>query len=153
MEKQSPRILALMIDQLAGHWVEGVKIQATGFPPPNVEDYHRLGLIPNLSDCIRNGLWVRHTWNRGVCVTAYVSRYITSGTYLDTGGEHVIGAIKAGFPGLKAASFSNWEWDVFDPQHNVGPQHFDFNYTLYRWFSGKFGMEHSEGSPPSPEYW
>jgi len=142
-----------MIDQLAGHWVEGVKIQATGFPPPNVEDYHLLGLIPNISACIRDGLWVRHVWNRGVCETAYVSRYIAYGTYSDTGGEHVIGAIKARFPGIKAASFSNWDWDVFDPQHNIGPQHFDFNYTLYRWLSERFGIEYFEGDPPSQQYW
>ena len=151
--KELPRVLVLMIDQLSGHWVDGVKIKATGFPPPNIEDYHQLGFIPNISDCIQNGIWVRHPWNRGICETRYVSRYIVSGTYADEGGEHIISAIKTIFPGMKTASFSNWEWDVFDPQYNIGPENFDFNYTLYKWLSEKLGMECSKGLPPPAEYW
>lgn len=131
MKKELPRVLALMIDQLAGHWVNGVIIQATGFPPPNVEDYHQLGLIPNISDCIRNGLWVRHGWNRGICATPYVSQYIVYGTYSKKREEHIISAIKTKFPTTKTASFSNWDWDVYDPEHNIGPENFDFNFSKY----------------------
>ena len=133
--KELPRVFAVMIDQLAGHWVDGVKIQATGLPPPSVEPYHRLGLIPNISNCIRNGLWVRHPWNRGICSTIQVSRYVTYGVYSHKGGEHIVRAVKSKFPAVKAAAFSNWEWDhpqyYAHPNYHIGAEHFDFNFSMY----------------------
>lgn len=152
-ERKVPRVLALMIDQVSGRWVNGVKLKATGFPPPNIKDYHRLGFIPNISHCIQNGLYARHAWNRAVCKTAYASRYAVFGTYSSERGLHIISAVKSKFSDLKAASFSNWDWDVFDPRHNVGPSNFNFNYTRYRWILEKIGIEYSRETSPSSEYW
>ena len=59
------RVFYLIIDQLAGHWEESIKIEGTNLPPVNVKGYHEMGLIPNLSYLIENGLWVRRPWNRG----------------------------------------------------------------------------------------
>ena len=134
-KKEHPRVFAVMMDQLAGHWAEGVKIQATGFPPPNVEGYHQLGLIPNISSCIRNGLWVRRPWNRGICSTIQVSRYVTYGVYSHKGGEHIVHAVKSQHPTVKTAAFSNWQWDhavyYAHPNYNIGAQHFDYNFSTY----------------------
>ena len=43
------RVFYLIIDQLAGHWEESVKIEGTDLPPANVKGYHEKGLIPNFS--------------------------------------------------------------------------------------------------------
>ncbi len=134
-EKELPRVFAVMIDQLAGHWIDGVHIQATGFPPPSVEAYHKLGLIPNISSCIRNGLWVRHPWNRGICSTIQVSRYIVYGVYSHKGGEHIVRAVKSKFPTVKTAAFSNWAWDhaqyYAHPNYHISAEHFDSNFSKH----------------------
>lgn len=75
------RVLYLVIDQLAGHWAEGVKIAGTDLPPANVKDYHELGLIPNFSYLIENGLWVKRPWNKGHCDTTHGMRYLATGSY------------------------------------------------------------------------
>lgn len=135
LKMRLPRVFAVMIDQLAGHWVDGVKIQATGFAPPSVEVYHQLGLIPNISNCIRNGLWVRHPWNRGICSTIQVCRYIVYGVYSHKGGEHIVSSVKSESPGIKAAAFGNWQWDhatyYSHPNYHIGPENFDFNFSRY----------------------
>jgi len=75
------RVFYLIIDQLAGHWEESVKIEGTSLPPVNVKGYHEMGLIPNLSYLIENGLWVRRPWNRGDCNTRSGMRYLATGRY------------------------------------------------------------------------
>ena len=134
-KKELPRVFAVMIDQLAGHWVDGVQIQATGFPPPSVEAYHQLGLIPNISSCIRNGLWVRRPWNRGICSTIQVSRYVVYGVYSHKGGEHIVRAVKSEYPTVKTAAFSNWAWDhaqyYAHPNYHISAEHFDFNFSKH----------------------
>jgi len=74
------RVFLLVIDQLAGHWVEGVKVYEN-FPPANVEGYHQLDLIPNFSALINEGLWIRRPWNRGVCDTPHGMKYLATGSY------------------------------------------------------------------------
>lgn len=74
------RAFYLIIDQLAGHWVDGVEV-SEGIPPANIEGYHRLGLTPNLSGLIREGLWVRRAWNMGVCDTRHGMGYLATGRY------------------------------------------------------------------------
>jgi len=75
------KIIFLVIDQLAGHWADNVLIENTGLPPVNIEGYHKLGLIPNFSYLINNGLWVKRAWNRGVCDTRHGMRYLATGRY------------------------------------------------------------------------
>jgi hypothetical protein len=77
------RVVYLVIDQLAGHWEESVKIEGTDLPPANVKGYHELGLIPNFSHLIDNGLWVKRPWNKGLCQTPCGMRYLATGSYLD----------------------------------------------------------------------
>lgn len=79
------RVLYLVIDQLAGHWAEGVKIEGTDLPPANVKGYHELGLIPNFSYLIENGLWVKRPWNKGQCDTTHGMKYLATGSYDDRG--------------------------------------------------------------------
>jgi hypothetical protein len=83
MDKPSLRFFYLVIDQLAGHWVEDVEV-SPGIPPVNVEDYHELGYVPNFSRLIREGVWVRRGWNRGVCDTMHGMKYLATGR---SGGE------------------------------------------------------------------
>ncbi|KYH42562.1 MAG: hypothetical protein AYL33_002160 [Candidatus Bathyarchaeota archaeon B63] len=78
MDKPSIRLFYLVIDQLAGHWVEDVEV-SPGIPPVNVEDYHNLGYVPNFSRLIRSGIWVRRGWNRGICDTAHGMKYLATG--------------------------------------------------------------------------
>jgi len=75
------RVLYLVIDQLAGHWEESMKIEGTDLPPANVKGYHEMGLIPNFSHLIENGLWVKRPWNRGACQTACGMNYLATGSY------------------------------------------------------------------------
>jgi predicted AlkP superfamily pyrophosphatase or phosphodiesterase len=77
------RIFFLIIDQLNGHWEESVKIEGTNYPPVNVAGYHKLGLIPNFSYLITNGLWVKKPWNKGDCNTIAGMKYISTGSYLE----------------------------------------------------------------------
>jgi len=74
------RVFLLVIDQLAGHWVEGVKVYEN-FPPANIAGYHQLGLIPNFSALIRDGLWIKSAWNRAECETPHGMKYLASGCY------------------------------------------------------------------------
>ena len=74
------RIFYLIIDQLAGHWADGVKVYGK-FSPANVSDYHKLGLIPNFSYLIKNGLWVKKPWNKKICDTAHGMKYLANGCY------------------------------------------------------------------------
>ena len=85
------RVFYLIIDQLAGHWAEGVKIEGTDLPPVNIKGYHELGLIPNFSHLISNGLWVKRPWNNGGCDTTHGMRYLATGSY--------------------------WEESYFEPEH------------------------------------
>lgn len=75
------RVFYLVIDQLAGHWEESVKIEGTDLPPANVKGYHEMGLIPNFSYLIENGLWVKRPWNRGICITSAAMMYLATGRY------------------------------------------------------------------------
>lgn len=74
------RIFYLIIDQLAGHWAKRVEVEK-GIPPANVDGYHKLGLIPNFSFLINNGLWVKKPWNKGICNTCYGMKYLANGCY------------------------------------------------------------------------
>ncbi len=51
------RLVYLIIDQLAGHWEEVVRIEGTDLPPTNVKGYHERSLIPNFSHLIDSGRW------------------------------------------------------------------------------------------------
>jgi len=76
------RVIFLVIDQLPGHWAEGVYVDPEKkIPPVNVKGYHERGLIPNFSYLIENGLWVLRAWNRGICVTRGGMRYLAVGSY------------------------------------------------------------------------
>ena len=74
------RLFYLIIDQLAGHWAENVRVK-DDFPPANLAGYHRLGLIPNFSGLIKKGLWVKRPWNRGICTTPHGMKYLAGGFY------------------------------------------------------------------------
>lgn len=50
------RVLCVIVDQLTGHWAEGVKIEGTDLPPVNVAGYHQLGLIPTALTWRKNTL-------------------------------------------------------------------------------------------------
>ncbi len=69
----------LLIDQLAGHWANGVEA-AQGIPPANVWGYHKLGLIPNFSRLIQNGIFA-FAWNEEVCGSAQGHKYLATGRY------------------------------------------------------------------------
>ena len=69
-------VVYVVIDQLAGHWEDSVKIEGTDLPPANVKGYHEKGLIPNFSYLIDNGLWVKRPWNRERCETACAMKYL-----------------------------------------------------------------------------
>lgn len=73
------RVLLLVIDQLPGHWVEGVEV-AKGIPPVNVWDYARMGFTPNFRRLIENGLFC-FTWNKGDCDTPHGMKYLATGRY------------------------------------------------------------------------
>jgi len=76
------RLFYLIIDQLPGHWAEGIYVdEEKKIPPVNVLDYHERGLIPNFSELIKAGIWVKRPWNRGVCKTGYGLKYLSTGTY------------------------------------------------------------------------
>jgi len=76
------KVILIVIDQLPGHWAEGVYVdRGRRVPPVNVKGYHELGLIPNISYLIRSGLWVVRAWNRGVCDTRHGMRYLAVGSY------------------------------------------------------------------------
>ncbi|RLE80199.1 MAG: hypothetical protein DRJ51_06290 [Thermoprotei archaeon] len=79
------RVFYLVIDQLAGHWEESVRIEGTDLPPVNVKGYHERGLIPNFSYLIENGLWVKRPWNRGRCDTPHGMKYLATGSYSEKG--------------------------------------------------------------------
>lgn len=74
------RIFYLIIDQMAGHWADGVKVEGD-YPPVNIRDYHRMGLIPNFSSLINSGVWVERCWNKGICDTPHGMKYLASGCY------------------------------------------------------------------------
>ena len=74
-----PRVILLVIDQLPGHWVEGMEV-ADGMPPVNVWGYHRKGLVPNFSHIIEDGIFA-FAWNRGECNTPYGMKYLATGRY------------------------------------------------------------------------
>jgi len=77
------RVIYLIIDQLAGHWEQSVRIEGTDLPPANVKGYHEKGLIPNFSYLIDNGLWVKRPWNRGQCQTPCGMKYLATGSYIE----------------------------------------------------------------------
>jgi len=74
------KIFYLIIDQLAGHWAENVKVDEN-VPPANVADYHELGLVPNFSYLIKKGIWVKKPWNKGLCETPHGMKYLATGCY------------------------------------------------------------------------
>ena len=73
------RVLYVIMDQLAGHWCDGVEV-APGIPPVNVWGYHKLGRIPHFSELIAKGLFA-FTWNRQHCMTAAGVKYLATGCY------------------------------------------------------------------------
>ena len=73
------RVLYVIMDQLAGHWCDGVEV-APGIPPVNVWGYHKLGRIPHFSGLINKGLFA-FTWNRRECMTAAGVKYLATGCY------------------------------------------------------------------------
>ena len=77
-------VVYLVIDQLAGHWEESVRIEGTDLPPANVKGYHEKGLIPNFSHLIENGLWVKRPWNKERCETVSAMKYLATGFYSKT---------------------------------------------------------------------
>ena len=79
MKKDLPRVMFIVIDQMAGHWVDGVMAEGD-FPPVNIWGYHKKGLIPNISRLIAAGLWAP-AWNMRECDTAHGMKYLASGRY------------------------------------------------------------------------
>jgi len=73
------RVLLLVIDQLPGHWAEGVEV-AKGVPPVNVWDYARLGFTPNFRRLIEEGVFC-FCWNMGECDTPHGMKYLATGRY------------------------------------------------------------------------
>ena len=73
------RVLLIVIDQLPGHWVNGVEV-AEGIPPVNVWDYARLGFTPNFHRLIREGVFC-FAWNKGECDTPHGMKYLATGRY------------------------------------------------------------------------
>ena len=102
------RLVVLWADQLAGHWVEDVIVETTDLPPPNVEAYHLRNLIPHISSLIKDGIWVRHPYNRGECWSGPAQRYITLGSYTSSDGIHIVKSFKQRYPDLKTAFFIRW---------------------------------------------
>ena len=73
------RVFYVVIDQLAGHWCDGVEV-APGIPPVNVWGYHQIGRIPHFSELINQGIFAS-TWNRQKCLTASGVKYLATGCY------------------------------------------------------------------------
>jgi len=73
------RVFYVIMDQLAGHWCEGVEV-APGIPPVNVWGYHKLGWIPHFSELINQGVFA-FTWNREECMTSAGVKYLATGCY------------------------------------------------------------------------
>ena len=105
------RILLFVIDMLAGHWAEGVKVQSTGYAPPNIKDYHELGLIPNFSYLIKHGFWVKRPFNNGRCGTEYGMHYLATGIYEEK-------QIKSIGDGCVCSSKAKTILDSFNEHHN-----------------------------------
>jgi len=114
------RVVILWLNQLAGHWVEDVIVETTGLPPPNVEAYHLQGLIPHISSLVKDGLWIRHPFNRGECSTGPAQRYITLGSYTSMEGRHIVESFKIRYPDLRTACFISWT------QRHIQGELFDF---------------------------
>ncbi|RLE79501.1 MAG: hypothetical protein DRJ52_08285 [Thermoprotei archaeon] len=76
------KVILLVIDQLPGHWAEGVYVdEKKKIPPVNIKGYYERGLIPHFAELIDNGLWVLRPWNRGICFTRQGMRYLATGSY------------------------------------------------------------------------
>lgn len=73
------RVLLVVIDQLPGHWAEGVEV-APGVPPVNVWGYARLGFAPNFRRLVEEGLFC-FAWNMGECDTPHGMKYLATGRY------------------------------------------------------------------------
>lgn len=80
MRNVEAKVLYIIVDQLAGHWAKGVKVEEE-FPPANVAGYHDMGLVPSFSYLIKEGIWVKKPWNKGVCDTPHGMKYLATGTY------------------------------------------------------------------------
>lgn len=118
-----PRVFYVVIDQLAGHWREGVEA-APGFPPVNVWGYHKIGRIPHFSRLIEEGMFA-FTWNRRECMTACGVKYLATGCYnvgpVQTGDYYprteanpgpmgVLEAAKRHYPDQHMATFTTAYW-------------------------------------------
>lgn len=120
MKENNRRVMLVLVDQLAGHWVEDVLVKSTGLPPPNVEEYHIQGLIPHISELIEEGVWVRHPYNMGECWTGPGQQYIVMGSYKSKKDSHHIAQfLKRYDPSSKTAFFEEWtskyvRGDLFD---------------------------------------
>jgi len=73
------RVFLLVIDQLAGHWAENVKVM-DDVPPVNIWDYAMLGYIPNFRRLIEEGIFC-FAWNMGICDTTHAMKYLATGRY------------------------------------------------------------------------
>ena len=151
----SKRSLILILDMLAGHWVEGSESSITKLSYPNVKGYVKAGLIPGFEDSIQNGIYV-NAWNMGTCNTPYGQRYLASGTY-ETGSateldpyrskfdkETILQACKRTYPDGKTASFGSdgwmqtgW-WKAADCTMGWGSYYSDFLTTqnAFNWMMG-----------------
>ncbi|MGQ9629405.1 MAG: hypothetical protein ACUVXI_03695 [bacterium] len=109
MGKSSDRVLLLIVDQLAGHWAEGVVVPSTGYPPPNVEGYYRAGLLPRIGEFLEQGIWVRHPYNMGKCETRGGLKYLMTGSYSE--GDTLIRAVREHCGGgACTAAFATTPW-------------------------------------------
>ncbi len=120
-----PRALLLILDMVAGHWPEGVRVPGSDLPPPNVLGYARAGLLPAFAEAMEHGVYA-YCWNRGVCNTPHGMRYLASGSYQakarplgdklhwgfteidDT--PTILTSCKAAFPEQKVAAFGSDAW-------------------------------------------
>ncbi len=108
MRRNDKRVMLILVDQLAGHWAQGVLVESTGLPPPNVEGYHIQGLIPHISYLIEEGIWVRHPYNMGECATGPAQEYITMGSYKSKReSQHIANFLRTHLS-LKTAFFEEW---------------------------------------------
>ena len=101
----------MIIDQLAGHWCEGVLVDPNELiPPANITDYHERKLIPNFSYLIDNGVWVKRPWNRGICDTIHGMKYLSTGSYDMEVNIGFFEYVKETLNDVKVAVFTTLPW-------------------------------------------
>ena len=143
------RLFYLIIDQLPGHWAEGIYVnEEKKIPPVNVLDYHERRLIPHFSELIRTGIWVKRPWNRGVCKTGYGLKYLSTGTYDTRVDVGFFEYLKKRYEKIKVATFLTLPWGskgyLYVPDYMVSLPPYYPDDLMWRNFIEPYLKDHSD---------